>query len=87
MVLWICFRDQATSISDRCGAWQGAGEDGLQAWARRLERTALDGVGGKQRVEQILGQGCGGSDGAGFRHATFEMVIKHPRGNAKQSDE
>lgn len=43
---WICFRDQATSISDRCGARQGAGKDGLRGFGlaagkKKLSSTEL----------------------------------------------
>lgn len=86
---WICFGDQATSISDRCGARQGAGKDGMRVFglAAGKKKLPLTELGKTAHGAHTWQRAVGVETGAGFRRVTFKMAIKHPRGNAKQSDE
>lgn len=62
---WICFIDCAISISDRCGAWQGAGKDGTQVFglAAGKEKLPLTELG---QMEQFFGKGFGGRNRSRF---------------------
>lgn len=59
--LWICFRDQATPISDRCGARRGAGEDGLHGFglAAGKKKLPLTELGESSKWNRYLARAVG----------------------------
>lgn len=65
---WICFRDQATSISDRCGARQGAGKDGMRVFglAAGKKKLPLTELGENGTWSTYLAKGCGGRNWSRF---------------------